>query len=186
MPVLRLETNWGLLSRNRLKEEYQPGTLSFQAPDGSTNVLEITLRARGNARKQVCYLPPIKIKASKKQLNQMGLNPEGKLKMVLPCEKGKAYFDCLLKEAMAYQLYEIIYPIHHRTKLVELKGWQNGKERHHFYAFLVEEEKEFAKRVGGKRIKQEKISTSSLDRDSYVKMCFFSIYDRKYGLVSRQ
>lgn len=173
LPVLKLETNWGELVKEKLKEEYQPGVLSFQGPDGDVVEMEVSLRARGNTRKEVCLFPPLKIKAPRKQLNELGLHAGRKLKLVLPCQNGKSNAECLLKEALAYQLYEAAYPIHHRTKVVELKGWQNGKEKYSFYSFLVEDEEEFARRVNGKRIKQERINTIDLERDAYVKMCFF-------------
>ena len=172
-PVLKLETDWGQLVKEKLGEEYQPGVLSFPGPDGTIVELEISARARGNTRKEVCQFPPLKIKPAKKQLHELGLDPSSKLKLVLPCQNGKSNSEYLLKEALAYQLFAAIYPIHHRTKLVELEGWQNNKEKYSFYAFLVEEEKEFAARVNGKRVKQEKINTIDLERDSYVKMCFF-------------
>ena len=38
---------------------------------------------------------------------------------------------------------------------------------------IVEEEKEFAGRVEGKRNKQDRTNTIDLERDAYVKMCFF-------------
>ena len=172
-PLLKLETDWGQLVKEKLGEEYQPGILSFPGPDGTMVELEIYARARGNTRKEVCQFPPLKIKPAKKQLHELGLDPSSKLKLVLPCQNGKSNSEYLLKEALAYQLFAAIYPIHHRTKLVELEGWQNNKEKYSFYAFLVEEEKEFAARVNGKRVKQEKINTIDLERDSYVKMCFF-------------
>ena len=171
--LLKLETDWGQLVKEKLGEEYQPGVLSFPGPDGTIVELEISARARGNTRKEVCQFPPLKIKPAKKQLHELGLDPSSKLKLVLPCQNGKSNSEYLLKEALAYQLFAAIYPIHHRTKLVELEGWQNNKEKYSFYAFLVEEEKEFAARVNGKRVKQEKINTIDLERDSYVKMCFF-------------
>ena len=173
IPILKLETEWGQLVKEKLKEEYQPGVLSFQDSDGNTVEMEVSLRARGNTRKEVCEFPPLKIKPARKQLSELGFHPQSRLKLVLPCENRKSNAECLLKEALAYQLYAAIYPIHHQTKVVELKGWQNGKEKYTFYAFLIEEEGEFAGRVRGKRIKQEKINTIDLERDAYVKMCFF-------------
>lgn len=172
-PVVKLETDWGQLIKEKLKEEYQPGILSFQGPDGNAVELEVSARARGNTRKEVCLFPPLRIKPAKKQISKLGLSPDSKLKLTLPCQNGKSNAECLLKEALAYQLYEAVSPIHHRTKLIELQGWQNGKEKYSFYALLVEEEEEFAGRVNAERVKQERINTIDLERDAYVKMCFF-------------
>lgn len=173
LPILRLETDWGQLVKEKLAEEYLPGVLRAQGQDGKAVEMAVSLRARGNARKQVCLFPPIKIKATKKQLAALGLHPERKLKLVLPCQTGKKHEDRLLKEALAYQLYEAIYPIHHRTKIIRLEAWQKGKEKYAFYALLVEDESELAGRVQGKIAKQSQIRTIDLEREAYVRMCFF-------------
>ncbi|MCO6487802.1 MAG: hypothetical protein J5I98_05250 [Phaeodactylibacter sp.] len=173
IPVLILETDWNRLINEKLQEEYQPGILSFSGPDGETVALQVSLRARGNARKKVCFFPPVKIKGDKKQLAGLGIAPGKKLKLVLPCGNGKADAECLLKEALAYQLYEVVYPVHHRTKVIQLEGWEDGDKKYSFQAFFVEDDKEFAERVKGKRIKEEKIRTVDLERDAYVKMSFF-------------
>ena len=173
LPLLKLEADWAQLIQGKLNEEYQPGILSFQGPDGNNIGLEVLARARGNTRKEVCLFPPLKIKADRKQLLELGFQPRSVLKLVLPCQNGKSNSECLLKEALAYQLFAVIFPIHHRTKVVELQGLQKGKEKYAFYAFLVEEEKEFATRVNGKRIEKKRINTIDLERDAYVKMCFF-------------
>ena len=173
LPVLKLETDWKQLVREKLEEAYQPGVMAFHGPDGSLSELKVMLRARGNARKKVCYFPPLKVKATQGALKELGLESGGKLKLVLPCGNGKSDEECLLREALAYQLYQAVHPMHHRTRIVKLEGWHNGKAKYSFYAFLVEDEKDFAQRVGGKRIKEERIRTIDLERDAYVKMCFF-------------
>ncbi len=173
LPILRLEADWGQLVKEKLGEEYLPGVLMVQGLDGKAVEMAVSLRARGNARKQICLFPPVKNEASRKQLCEVWFHPERKLKLVLPCQNGKKHEDRLLREALAYKLYEAIYPIHHRTKIIRLEAWQKGKEKYSFYALLVEEERELAGRVKGKMAKQSQIRTIDLERGAYVKMCFF-------------
>ena len=174
MPLLKLDTDWGMLIRNKTNEEYQPGVLTFINADGSLASLDVKLRARGNVRKQVCQYPPIKIKAQKKQLDALGLDPSFKtLKLALTCREAKQYEECLLREALAYNIYEIIHPIHLNSKAVRLEGWDGDKKKFSFYGLLIEDEEEFASRIGGRVLDRGVVRVSTMDRDAYLKMCFF-------------
>lgn len=173
LPLLRLDTEWGLLVRNKMKEEYQAATLSFRQDDGSMAKLDVKIRARGNVRKEVCFYPPIKIKAKKKQLSALGFNSQNELKLVFPCKNGSRYEECMLREALSYRFYEAIHPIHVQTKIVRLEGWQEDTQRHTFYALLVEDEENLAARLDAKVVRQGVLRSSALERDSYLKMCFF-------------
>ncbi|NUQ22507.1 MAG: hypothetical protein HUU34_01025 [Saprospiraceae bacterium] len=172
--AVKLETDWVGLIQHKMKEEYQEGVLSFRQADGSTLKLNVKLRARGNMRKQVCLYPPIKIKIPKNQLTHLGLRDTfNDLKLILSCREGKQYEDCLLKEALAYKLYEHISPVYFETKVVKMAGWDGDKEKFVFYAMLIEDDPEFSTRMHAKKIMTETVKTHTLDRETYLKMAFF-------------
>lgn len=173
LPILNLNTDWNRLVRKKMKEEYQPAGLMFRQADGSMVKLDVKIRARGNVRKEVCYYPPIKIKVKKKQLTALGFKPINNLKLVLPCKKGSKFDDCVVMEALAYQLYEIIHPIHVKTKLVQLEGWQDDEPKHSFHAFLVEDEEELVARLDARVVDRGVVRAGAFERDAYLKMCFF-------------
>ncbi len=187
VPLLKIETDWGLLLKNKLQEEYQPVTLSFTGPDGRETTVECRMRARGNTRKKVCTIPPVKIKIPKKQLKALGFNSSNDLKLVLPCQGGRFDQDCLLREEMAYRLYELIHPVHLRTKVIRLQHWEGQAESHDFLAFLVEDEEEFEDRLGGKIINRGRIRYAGLDREAYLRMVFFQymIANTDWGIQNR-
>lgn len=173
MPVITLETDWNLLIRKKMNKEYQPGKLGFVNADGQNTGLEIEIKARGNMRKQVCHFPPLRLKLSKKQLKALGFSPYNDIKLVLQCRSGSREEEWLLKEWFIYQLYECISPAALRTKLVKVQGIHDGKEKNNLSAFLLEYEDEMAARLGAKVVKQGVMRVSGLERDSYVKTCFF-------------
>ena len=173
LPLLQLDTDWGQLIRKKMDEEYQPGVLKFRQEDGSMARLDVRIRARGNIRKEVCFFPPLKIKAKKKQLKELGFNQLNDLKLVLPCKNGRNYEECLLREVLAYRLYETIHPVHFKTRPVRLEGWDGDKQEQSFTAFLVKDEEEFAARLNGKILKRSNIRPIILEREPYLKMCFF-------------
>lgn len=173
LPLLELETNWGALVRNKMKEEYQEGKLRFQHVDGSPAELNIKLRARGNVRKEVCYYPPVRVKIQKKQLTSLGFEPFNDLKMVLSCRSGSRDEDYILREWLIYHLYEAVSPWALRTKLLRIRGVHEGKERVSLYAFLIEYDDELAARLNVKVLERGLVRVSGLERESYLKMCFF-------------
>ena len=173
LPILNLDTDWNQLIRKKMKEEYQPAVMSFRQADGSMAKLGVKIRARGNVRKEVCLYPPIKIKVKKKHLEALGFKPINDLKLVLPCKNGSSHENCIVREALAYHLYEIIHPIHVKTKLIRLEAWQDDQPKRSFYAFLVEDEEELTARLGAKVVDRGVVRASAFERDSYLKMCFF-------------
>lgn len=174
LPLLIVDTDWGHLIRKKREEEYQEGKLSFRNAAGELVRLDVKLRARGNVRKEVCVYPPIKIKLPKKQLSELGFDPAFKdLKLALSCQESKQYQECLAREALAYHLYEIVHPIHLKTKVVNIEGREGDKEKFSFYALLIEDEEEFAARLNSRVLGQGIVRVNVLNRDAYLKMCFF-------------
>lgn len=99
-------------------ESYFKTYLSYKQND-TWDSLAIALKARGNFRRTNCHFPPIKIKSSAAK----GSIFEGykKMKVVLPCLLQKRSNDDVLKEYLAYKLYEPISSAHFKTRLVDLE-----------------------------------------------------------------
>lgn len=173
LPQVKLETDWGMLIRTKMKEQYQEGNFSFRHPDGRTIELPVKLRTRGNVRKEVCYYPPVKVKFPKKDLKALGFSSMNEIKMVFPCGNGVKEADYLLREALIYQLWQLIHPVFIRTRVVGLNAYKGQKERFSSYALLVEHEEEIGARLKGPIIQRGVLNASGLERDAYLKMVFF-------------
>lgn len=172
-PVLKINTNVGKLINKKMKEEEQPGTLTFSGPGGSEITLNMQVRARGNIRKEVCYYPPIRINMIKSDLVNMGFAKSDKLKFVLQCRDNKQGLAYLEKEFLIYELYEEIDSNCVRTKMVEIEFWEDDDLKKKLDGFLVEEESHFGKRINGTVLESGTIRSASLERDHYLKMVFF-------------
>ena len=72
------------------------------------NTIPVSLRARGNFRRAKCYFPPIKMKIKKSQNKNTIFNGNKSLKLVLPCKTEDEKNDNILKEFVAYKIYELI------------------------------------------------------------------------------
>ncbi|MGB5554922.1 MAG: hypothetical protein WBM83_09720, partial [Flavobacteriaceae bacterium] len=74
------------------------------------------------------------------------------LKMVLPCLVQTGNNDNVIKEYIAYKLFEIISPYHFKTKLLDVSfEEEHGKKikNHLIKGFLIEDDEAVAERFGG-------------------------------------
>ena len=145
-------------SNKDIKKETNDSTfitsfLKFKEKEQAWDSLEVRLRKRGNFRLNNCYFAPIKIKIKKKEAKNTLFEGHKNLKLVLPCLLQRDSNDNIIKEYLAYKLYEIVSPYHFKTKLVhfsyeEIKG-KNIKP-HQIFGILVEDDKNVASRMDGK------------------------------------
>lgn len=145
------------IKRNTNDSTYVKTDLSYKQEDGSWKIMEVELRRRGNNRLKNCYFPPIKIKIKKSVSKGTLFKGNKKLKLVLPCLKQKSMNDNVIKECMAYQLYEIISPYHFKTRMVIIDFTETrGKKTviHKLKGFLIEDDKKISARHNGKILKR--------------------------------
>ena len=185
---VKIETNYKRLTQKSSKEEYQPAR--FQLMNDSDKVLlDISgrIRARGNTRKKVCGIPPVKFDAPKSALDSMGFLDIDKLKFVFPCRKTKSAQELLYKEYFLYDLYRFIDSNSIQAKLVDIHFTYKGKDKMHMKGFVIEDEEEYTRRTDAKVLEKGKMRASRLDRNSFVKMIFFQymIANTDWSLANR-
>jgi len=171
---LELSTDVSNLIENKDEELDQKGRLTYLDPSGARISEKVEVAARGNSRKEICSIPPIRLKFKKKKLQEAGLAEFRTLKMVLPCQDDRPHRDYTLREALCYQLYGVITDKSFRTQLAkldlqDLSGTQSLKS----FAFLIEHEDELARRIGGEIIKTELKELTAIDQESYNLLVLF-------------
>lgn len=157
--ILPIKFNY---SNKELKKETNDSTyiaseLSYQNGDSSWTSLSIDLRARGNFRRANCYFVPVKISIKKKNSKNTKFEGHKKLKLVVPCMLEKDRNDNVIKEYIAYKLYEQISPYHFNTRLVNIELTETrGKKvkTHAIKGFLIEDDKKIAKLFDGKIVER--------------------------------
>jgi len=154
---------------------YLKANLSYQNNSEKWNKIEVKLRKRGKFRLENCHYSPIKIKIKKS--NSKGTLFEGnkKLKLVLPCFTNKSKNDYILKEYIAYKLYEVISDYHFNTRITTISYTEiagNKTKAHFLKGILIEDDKVVAKRSGGEIIKR-KIHPLNHDPITSIQNAFF-------------
>ncbi len=146
--ILRKETN---------DSTYIDSEMSYLPEDGSWQTLAVKIRARGGYRRENCYFPPVKMKIKKSLSKETLFEGNKKLKLVLPCVLQKDYNDMVLKEFLAYKLYEIVSPHHYNTRLLNIDFTDEKGDKLKNYkvkGFFIEDIDNVSDRCGAKEIKR--------------------------------
>lgn len=140
------------------------------------NEIQVSLRARGNFRRKNCFFTPIKMKIKKSESAGTIFNGNTSLKMVLPCRNEKDKNDNIIKELIAYKIYETVSPFCFKTRRLEIEfkdKTKKGEKKYVLKGFLIQDDKKLAKRFDGKIIKR-KIHPLAMDHFNSVNLSFFN------------
>ena len=140
----RLSLNFGKLIKTSSKPEYFPATFSCKMGD-STITEQIRVIARGHIRKEICYLPPVKLNFHNNTSPKF--YPLNSLKMVCTCYENSNGDQLLLREYLVYKMYNLITDKSFRVRLLNLSYEDESKKKPYVgHAFLIESDKAMAKR----------------------------------------
>ena len=166
------------IKRNTKDSIRTKSILVFESEEGLQDSLNVNLDTRGNFRLKKCYFPPIVIRIKKSEAKGTVFKGQKKIKLVMPCLKQKQANDYIIKEYIAYKIFELVSPYHFKTRLLslefsEIKG---GKEIiHTSNAFFVEDDKEMANRHEG-RVVKSKLHPSIFHSFSEVRSSLFQYF----------
>jgi len=150
-------------------------TLRYQDQDQQWKDLEVKIRRRGDFRLNNCYFPPIKMKIKKSVSKGSLFEKNKKLKLAVQCSDKKGTEDYIVKEYMAYKIYEVVSNYHYKVRLVDVffSELVNGKDKtFEFKGYFIEDIKLVAKRHGGQPIDRN-MHPQTQDPVSSVQNAFF-------------
>ena len=136
---------------------YIKTNLSYQKEDGSLKSIDAEIRARGNYRRLNCYYLPLRLKINEDASQGTIFEGQKKLKIVLPCLNSSKSNDDVLKEFLAYKIYELVSPYHFDTKLlsIHLIGEKKSKNPNDdLMGIFVQDDKKTASVNDGNLIKR--------------------------------
>jgi len=107
---------------------------------------------RGRFRRRNCSMPPLKLHFDKAGLRQMGLNKHNDYKLVTHCTDDAGGQDAILREKLAYELYQTIAPeASFRTRLLRVTYVDiRTQATTTSLAILIEDNDELKGRMNGK------------------------------------
>ena len=156
------------------KADYFPMELKLFRSDNQAEQYEIKMKTRGNFRRKPenCSYPPLWLNFDKDKITPTSIFAgQNKLKLVVPCQ-GENY---LLREYLAYKLFNLFTPYSYRVRLVHVNFIDANREKVYasLHAFILEDDEQMASRIGGEIESQNLIRAQQTDTLSFLRMAIF-------------
>ena len=160
-----------LKKRGKATGQY-PANFSATLANGFSVNEPIFLELRGHMRKDYCYIPPLKIIFKNKK--DSVLRSLGSLKLVSECKTSSTDEQYLLKEFLAYKIYNLLTDMSFRVRLLNLTLADSVKNKTlNEHAFLIEDIKDLAERNNCDDLKNAKVNTEATDRRQMTIVAIF-------------
>ncbi len=168
----KLSLGIGKFIRSRTNPKYLPATFSCNMGD-STVTEQIRIEARGNVRRQICTVPPMKLNFH--NTTSPTLYPLNSLKLVSPCFDNATHEQLLLKEYLIYKMYNLLTEKSFHVRLVDITFSDSDENKRSFeqHAFFIEDDKGLAKRNDCKSLKDLKLFSENTDHDQMTLVALF-------------
>ncbi len=145
-----LEVEMDSLLAGRRTNTYHDGFFTYTDASGQEQTLDVKTRVRGRFRRTRCGFPPLKLNFDKDQLRAIGLSEHDKMKLVTHCVDARFTGNVnVLKEYLAYKLYNQLTEESYRVQLVEVNYVEAGSEKVYLkrYGFLIESTSQVEERL---------------------------------------
>jgi len=161
--------------RNKKKGEYIDALLEIHIDSNVTLTKNIQLKARGNFRRDKCFFPPIYLNFKNDSAENKMIKGAYKVKLVTHCSNAKEYETYILKEFLAYKLYNVMTDKSFRVRLLNIRYVDTGKKQKNYqqYGFLIEPIELLAKRQSSIEIDPRVIRKENVDEVDADRVALF-------------
>ncbi len=152
---LVLTADFRTLSRDRdtLSTKNFPAKLQVVQASGDTLTLNVQLRTRGHYRllQRNCPFVPLRVEFHRDSVDKTPFEGQRVLKLVTHCRNEERYEQYVYREELVYRLHNLVTPLSLRSRLAAMTYRDmEGKSLGKFPGFFVEDERDLARRNGGK------------------------------------
>jgi hypothetical protein len=139
--------------------------LGYLEPGGQQREIDVRIRARGNFRRENCDYPPVWLGFRKSDVRGTVFHNQDRLKLVIHCERGERFEQSVLREYLAYRMFNAITDQSFRVRLLRVTyvNADDGQSRPPRYAFLIEHKKRLGKRIDRKVLDLESTSVGEIN-----------------------
>ena len=133
--------------RKKDDTEYLPATLVYHTSPTDSIVKQLRVRCRGISRLSICSFPPLMLNFNQNDSIEGDFSRVDKIKMVTHCSAGGE--DNLLKEYLAYKLYNVLTDYSFKVRLLRVNYINTFKESKPIkaFAFVIEPKASLCKRL---------------------------------------
>ena len=168
-----LEMDLKDLLAKKAKERFLPGQLTLTFKDGKSVTEKVEASARGNFRRETCYMPGLKVNFRKDSTSSLYKFKE--LKLSNGCSSGDDPGQLVIKEYLVYKIYNVLTNMSLRVRLMNLsfKDVSGKRKPYTQYAFLIEDVDDMAKRNKMIEVEGVLFNTEQTNRDQMTLVTLF-------------
>ena len=165
--------------RDTLKHKAFPGVVRVAGPQGEKSLpVEVYTRGHYRLRSDRCSFPPLRVVFGK-GTKDTPFDDQKSLKLVTHCrDNSDDYHEYVLRELLAYRAHALVTPASFRTRLAKVRYVRSRDttkvlER---MGFLVESERELARRLGGRLLEAKNARFPDIAPDSAVGLSMWQYF----------
>lgn len=190
---IQISAPFTTIDRQRDKTEvYHHALVSYLDDRGNSVSLEVKLQPRGNFRLQrdTCRYSQLWVDFDKDEVAGTLFEHQNRLKLVLQCRSPERYREYLVREKIAYDMFNLISDNSLRTRLLEVTyvDTDRGRENRTQLAFFVEHQNRLAEHRQMEVVKERQISLASLDpaQANRVDLFMLMIANTDYSMLTAE
>ena len=136
--------------RDTASAQWHEGTFTLEGPSGPVTV-PVRLRTRGIFRRRTCDVPPIRLRFAGREVRGTPLEGLSRPKLATHCFDRDQYEQNVLLEYAIYRVLRLFTPASLSVRLLRVTYEDSvpGRRAVTRYGFLIEEEEQLARRLGG-------------------------------------
>jgi hypothetical protein len=185
--VLTAPISQAYAQKNQDVRIYFPGLWTYIDGEGSNQRLDVSIRTRGNFRREYCRLPPLQLNFKRSQVRGTEFAGQNKLKMVAPCKPGDNYQEKVVLEYLAYRTFEILTDYSFKTRLIRLSYVDSDQRKTPWTSlgFVIEDDSDVADRLGLQKIHVPQVEFHELDqtRTAVAELFMLLIANSDYSVL---
>lgn len=172
---LSLKFDISTFMRKKSTEEYLDAELVFHIAPGDSLVNMIRVRGRGHSRNEICILPPIRLNFKNCENRPVDLKGVSNVKLVTHCKDNNNFDSYLLKEYLAFKLYNVVTDTSFRVRLLKINYIDTGKKgyKQTKYGIAIEPLDVLEARLDAVERENVVVRTTFVSPENYDKLCFF-------------
>lgn len=175
IPKFVISADFSKMRGNKYMIDKMDANLKFE-DEGQAEEWDIKISMRGKSRRTICDLPPLRLHFPKKTLSENGIRKKhNTLKLVSYCKDKSTYEYYILREYLAYKMYNKITDYSFNVQLVEVEYKDTGKRSGSVtrYGFIIENTDEMADRLNAKEKSKYLFGRDSLNHFQYDLLALF-------------
>jgi hypothetical protein len=168
--------------REKPQKEYLKATITINPGKPDSIKRDIRLKTRGIFRNQYCMFAPIELSFKKADFGYSDLDKITKLKLVPQCSAGKDKEDYVLREYVAYKLFNVMTDTSLRVRLLKVSYFDSEKKKKPViqYGFFIEPVEMLAARTNCLQIKSKNLNQKHITRQTMDRMAIFNFMIGNY------